>query len=207
MIIKRNDLLPKIQDLYKKNNVAMKEINIGGIGDDTCQNKDIFNDYFWLNIGQNLWFWKGTTNPGKHTTEVKEGGGAHLCYMYHEAIWALDIHAANNPSFKHEALCQREEKGCKPVKIWRDVNRDYTQEATDLVQTGFFGINFHRASAIKVVEAIGDYSAGCQVSQDVKDFNFVLNTIKEKMTGMKNIKYLFDYLLVKKEEIDFTIEG
>lgn len=195
MLIQRNDLLEQLKTHYSTYNGIMKEINIFGIQDESDQDKDVWNDWLGLNIGEDVWLWVGTTNPGKNALN-HGGGAAHVCYGFHDSIWIKDFHAPNNPSFKHEALCQRSWLGTKAITIWRDIDKNFVQSEHDPVQSGVdFCINFHRASVQKDVPVIGDFSAGCQVTQHAQDFIDVMNKIKQTEAFKNNPKYLFSYLL------------
>lgn len=196
MLTKRNDLYEQLMAQYVKYGVTKtKEINIFGILNEEYQDKDEWNDYLGIMIGSDVYIWKGTCNPGKKATQESEKGAAHLVYGYQEDIWVIDTHAANNPSFAHKALCSRQEAGCKPTTVWRDINKDYDKDNTDPIVSGFFGVNFHRASKIKDVDTIGSYSAGCQVTQHCADFEEILAMIEKQDCVKKNNKYKFSYLL------------
>lgn len=200
MIYQKNELLPQLVSLYEKYNGTMSDINIFGIQDESDQDKDFWNDLLGLNIGSNIWLWKGTTNPGKLAVD-HEGGAAHVCYGFHKDIWIKDFHAPNNPSFRHEALCQRGWLGTKPITIWRDVDKNFIQNEHDPIMSGVdYCINFHRASLVRDVPVIGDYSAGCQVTQHAQDFINILSIIKETDIFKNNPKYLFSYLLTNKKD-------
>jgi len=200
MIIQRNDLINQLKNFYKIFHGKIKEINLFGIQDETNQDKDIWNDWLGLNIDKNIWIWKGTTNPGKNSLN-HEGGAAHVCYGFHEDIWIKDIHAPNNPTFSHEALCQRGWLGTKPISIWRDIDKNFIKNEHDPIQSGIdFCINFHRASLQKDVTIIGDFGAGCQVTQHAQDFIDIINLIKQTDVFKNNPKYLFSYLLTNKND-------
>ena len=64
----------------------------------------------------------------------------------------------------------------KKVKVYRDNNRnDVLDMNPDTIQDGYFGINIHRASAVRETESVNKYSAGCQVIADPKDFDQFLS--------------------------------
>lgn len=207
MIYQKNEWFDAIKAQYDAVGAPMKEINLVGIEDKEYQGSDVLNDLFALIIGTDVWVWRGTCDPGRNATLGKDGGAAHLVYGYQENIWVIDTHAPNVPSFKHEALCSRPEYGCNPTTVWRDVNRDfYYEEGTDKIQSGYFGVNFHRASVQQDINAIGEYSYGCQVTRSVKDFNAIMAKIKSHPAVVKNPKYKFSYLLIPAEKFPFSIK-
>ena len=63
----------------------------------------------------------------------------------------------------------------------------------DSIQSGYFGINIHRASAHStqergLTEDVGRYSAGCMVIQDRDDFDRLIALAKKQVEtlGYKN---------------------
>ena len=64
---------------------------------------------------------------------------------------------------KYEAVCQ-----AKPVKVYRDANRNLTYEESQ-IQEGVFGINIHKAGADSTY--VENWSEGCQVFKKSADFN------------------------------------
>ena len=87
---------------------------------------------------------------------------------------------------KYEALVQ-----CKPVTVYRDKDRDEIAEETAITDTGMFGINIHRAMPKGITKFIDDWSAGCQVLNNIEEF-------KDFMTKCKKSKLKkFTYTLLK----------
>ena len=81
---------------------------------------------------------------------------------------------------------------CKPVKIWRDVNRDQHMDTWGSpTEAGLFGINIHKAHPTKVMNEIGAYSAGCTVVRRANDFNFFMGLIDKsvEITGYDRFTY------------------
>jgi len=91
--------------------------------------------------------------------------------------WKLALHQG-----KYEALCQR-----KPVTVYRDSNKNNFSEETSVVDTGLFGINIHRANPSVISTIIDKWSAGCQVLNNPKDFEFLIKRCKE--SGLKDFSY------------------
>lgn len=194
MIIKRLEWLNFLKDSCLEQNYLIDEVNLFGIRFENDQNKDIWNDILGIWTKHNVYCWPGTTDPGKHATEEQKGGAAHLCLGYHKDIWMKGIHAESNPNFAHLALRQLG----NAVKIWRDVNRNYENDE-NIYEEGYFGINWHRASKLNNVPVIGNYAAGCQVTLDVKDFEFALNLILNTEKFKKDHNCKFSYMLFSHE--------
>ena len=91
--------------------------------------------------------------------------------------WKLDLHQG-----KYTALCQR-----KPVTVYRDSNKNNFAEETAVTDTGLFGINIHRANPNAVSSIIDKWSAGCQVLNNPKDFELLINKCKD--SGLKEFTY------------------
>lgn len=106
--------------------------------------------------------WAITTDPG--TKAVKEfknpNGVARVVPGQYRGMWAVGLHQG-----KYEAMRQ-----VKPVKVYRDKNKDMTFNET-IIQEGIFGINGHRSNPKTESAFVENWSEGCQVFKKVKDFN------------------------------------
>jgi hypothetical protein len=59
----------------------------------------------------------------------------------------------------------------KPVTVYRDYDRDAVLDFNNgKEETGFFGINVHRASSKGTTKTVDKYSAGCQVFANADDY-------------------------------------
>ena len=111
--------------------------------------------------------WKATTDPGlfylKNPSLVQ--GTAILKEGQYPGAFALSMHRN-----KYLALCQR----LGPVEVYRDRNKD---DALNFVnpESGYFGINIHRANRWRIMQYVGRYSAGCQVLENYDEFNDFMN--------------------------------
>jgi hypothetical protein len=103
--------------------------------------------------------WMATTDPGtKGVKEFKNAAGvARLVEGQYRGSHTIGLHQG-----KYEALRQ-----AKPVKVYRDANRDMTYDETK-IQEGIFGINIHKAGADSTF--VENWSEGCQVFKRAKDF-------------------------------------
>lgn len=179
----------KLQKLYLKKGIKWDKVNIFGIRFEENQELDTFNDVLGIATNNDIQLAEGTTDPGWQATKNRIGGAAHLCLGHHKDIWLIDKHAKGR-SFEHEAFCQY----AGSVTIWRDIDKDSWFSHNDSVESGYFGINMHRAS-IRGSEHIGPYGAGCQVHKNPETLKIFLDIAKK--SGQK----VFSYTLFDKKEI------
>lgn len=118
-----------------------------------------------------------TTNPG--TTVLKsyskfnaKGAAVVVADHWYQKLWVKGKHQG-----KIDALVQI---GAK-VKVWRDADKDDRSEQSDLIQEGFFGINFHPntydINAKATGSLINGWSAGCQVVNDMDKYRKIISMI------------------------------
>lgn len=130
-----------------------------------------FDDRFYV-IYKELGEWiqedyECTTDPSmeQHLNPTNSKGVAILKAGQYRGVWRLDMHRG-----KYMALCQRG----AVVTVWRDRNRDGTANHVR-PDTGYFGINCHRAHPYKLVDTTKNYSAGCQVIRSPADWARLLS--------------------------------
>ena len=141
------------------------DLNIIGIRNSATGTKvtNAFDDAISVSYKENgVWVykeWVNTTDPG--TKGVKEyhnaAGVARLVPGQYRGSHTLGLHQG-----KYEALKQQ-----KPVKVYRDANRDMNYDETK-IQEGVFGINIHKAGADSTY--VENWSEGCQVFKKAADF-------------------------------------
>ena len=134
-----------------------------------------------------------TTEPGlklmENPSNVK--GTAILAPGQYRGAYKIDKHRG-----KYDALCQRN----KPVKVYRDNNRDKVYDYNpNTLDTGMFGINIHRSNEFWTRATIDGYSAGCQVFNDPKDFVAFMTIVKKAAEIWGNC---FTYTLINEEDLD-----
>jgi len=139
-----------------------------------------------------------TTDPGTYYLidhPVNSAGTAILVPGQYRGVYKVDIHAASNPNFAHEALCQRG----ATLKVWRDDNFDnILDHDPDSVDEGWFGVNIHRSKSSGEAAYVGSYSAGCQVFKNSTDFKQFMAVINKSKSMYSNS---FSYTLL--DEADF----
>lgn len=131
-------------------------------------------------------FWPMTTLPGSPylLSPLNKKGSAIMVPGQYVNSYRLGLHKG-----KYEALIQ-----VKDVKVYRDNNKNLIYDMdTRTVETGLFGINIHKAGAF--AQVIGVNSAGCQVVQDVQDYDHFIELCKAFTVGSFN--KLFTYTLVE----------
>ncbi len=171
------------------------DVNIVGIRNASVGNTvtNVFDDYMTLSYKENgVWKfhqWAITTDPG--TKAVKEfhnpNGVARVVPNQYRGMWAVGLHQG-----KYEAMRQ-----VKPVKVFRDKNKDMTFNET-VIQEGIFGINGHRSNPRTESSYVENWSEGCQVFKRVKDFSEFMSIINKS----KNIHgNSFTYTLLTSADI------
>jgi hypothetical protein len=141
--------------------------------------KNKFDDYFYLIKGPIMYVYSGTTNPGTHWLKnlLNPKGTAVLKPGQYVDAYQLGLHQG-----KYEALVQR-----KPVTVYRDGDKDDTAEEQGKEDTGLFGINMHRANSAAISKFIDKWSAGCQVLDNPEQFKTLISSCKT--TGRKAFTY------------------
>ena len=144
-------------------NIVGVRNNAPAVGDKVT---NIFDDTLTLSYKEGgAWKfheWKITTDPG--TKAVKEyhnpNGVARVVPGQYRGMWAIGLHQG-----KYEAL-----KQAKPVKVYRDKNKDMVFDEK-VIEEGIFGINCHHSSGTGTSTYVENWSEGCQVFATIGDFN------------------------------------
>jgi hypothetical protein len=169
------------------------DLNIVGVRNSATGNKvtNAFDDVITVSFKENgNWTykeWANTTDPG--TKGVKEfhnaAGVARLVEGQYRGSHTLGLHQG-----KYEALKQQ-----KPVKVYRDANRDMTYDESK-IQEGIFGINIHKAGVDSTF--VENWSEGCQVFKRAADFEEFM-TICRKAAKIHGAS--FTYTLIESKDI------
>jgi len=169
------------------------DLNIVGVRNSATGNKvtNLFDDAMTVSykVKGNWVFkqWSCTTDPG--TKGVREfhnaAGVARLVEGQYRGSHTLGLHQG-----KYEAL-----KQAKPVKVYRDANKDMTYDESK-IQEGIFGINIHKAGADSTY--VENWSEGCQVFKKAADFEAFMVIAREaaKIHGPS-----FTYTLIESSDI------
>jgi len=141
--------------------------------------KNKFDDYFYLIKGPIMYVFSGTTNPGTHWLKnlMNPKGCAVVKPGQYVDSWKLGMHQG-----KYEALVQ-----AKPITVYRDNNKNDLAEENGKEDTGMFGINIHHANASAISSIIDKWSAGCQVLDNPEQFKTLISSCKT--SGRKAFTY------------------
>jgi hypothetical protein len=173
------------------------ELNIVGMrADSTVPNRfddEIHVFYKTKNENWNYHVFKATTDPGTFwlLNPMQPQGTAILAEGQYVNSHSLGLHKG-----QYEALVQE-----KPLTVIRDYERiaklDFMNGTKD---TGYFGIDIHRASASGTTKYVDKYSAGCQVFENADAFHqfIALCHRHEKLYGNHFTYTLIDFRMVKR---------
>ena len=161
---------------YKVFESDKKPLNLNYIGIRDTSGVNKFNDYlvlFWKYKGQWSSFYRpATTDPGTYwlNNPMNVEGTAILKEGQHRGSWRIGKHQG-----KYDALVQKKE-----VTVIRDGNKDGILDLEGGYEdTGFFGINHHRANAKNESVQVDKWSAGCQVTADPHLYDIFIQLCKE----------------------------
>jgi len=153
-----------------------KPFNLNYVGIRDISGVGTFNDtfvVFYKYKGQWTSFVRmGTTDPGTYYLEnpLNVEGTAILKAGQHRGVWTLGKHQG-----KYPALVQ-----AKEVTVIRDFDRDAELDVNNGKEdTGFFGINHHRANSAKESQIVGKWSAGCQVTQNPDEYDIFIELCRK----------------------------
>ena len=161
----QNAVKAKGYDRFEDANNKGFDLNIVGVRNSATGQKvtNVFDDHITVSYKENgvekFHIWPATTDPGKKgVMEYHNAAGvARLVEGQYRGSHTLGLHQG-----KYEALKQQ-----KPVKVYRDANRDMVFEESK-IQEGIFGINIHKAGADSTY--VENWSEGCQVFKKAADF-------------------------------------
>jgi hypothetical protein len=171
------------------------DLNIVGVRNSATGNKvtNLFDDKitvsYKLNGEWQFHVWNATTDPGKKgVMEYHNAAGvARLVEGQYRGSHSIGLHQG-----KYKAL-----KQAKPVKVYRDPNRDMTYDETKIAE-GIFGINIHRSSATGTSTYVENWSEGCQVFSTVTDFDKFM-ALCEKASAIHGNS--FTYTLIESSDL------
>lgn len=195
-----NDTIKEIMRVMNLKGYAVfendsKPFNLNYVGIRNTTSVNSFNDkliMFWKYKGQWSIFQRmGTTDPGLYylNNPLNVEGTAILKPNQYRGCWQLGKHQG-----KYEALVQR-----KKVTVLRDNDGDGELDTQGVKEeTGFFGINHHRASSNHASGQVDKWSAGCQVTADPYEYAVFMQICKESAEIWGNS---FTYTLLTENDI------
>ncbi|MCB9234080.1 MAG: hypothetical protein H6581_20655 [Bacteroidia bacterium] len=178
------------------------KLNIVGVrSEDTLPNT--FNDEIHVFTRQpqgNQWYhwkWAATTDPGTYwlRNPMQPQGTAILKEGQYPNAYQIDKHLDLYP-----ALCQRTGK----VTILRDYDRDAILDWNNgTEESGYFGINIHRALIEGTTLYVDRHSAGCQVFANASDFDLFMKlcVASEKLYGNSFTYTLIDHRSMSRKRL------
>jgi hypothetical protein len=130
-----------------------------------------------------------TTDPGVYYREhpINVDGTAILKPGHYRGCWQIGAHQG-----KYLALVQRGE-----MTVYRDRNKDKKLDLKN-AQSGYFGINLHRAGQNALTLKTDKVSAGCQVFANSKDFDAVMKLAQRSAAKYGN---KFSYTLLDEADV------
>jgi hypothetical protein len=138
-----------------------------------------------------------TTVPGTHwlLNPLSSNGAAIIMEGQYRGVYKVGIHNRSRPSKSYAALEQ-----VKPMKYFRDNNKNSIVDANGKVYSGIFKTNIHRASSTWVSQFVDKWSAGCQVITGPENWKKFM-----KICSNSTLRYgnSITYTLLNKN--DFTI--
>ena len=175
------------------------DYNLNIIGVRSDQNRKVtnkFDDFLILiyneNGKQQIKCYTITTEPGRYYIKEKLGnpkGTAILVPGQNRGCWAIGKHNG-----KYEALVQT-----KAVSVYRDANKDMTYDLDPkTIDKGLFGINIHRSNPYGTSATIDNWSAGCQVFANSKEFKEFMDICYKQKNKYGNS---FSYTLLDEKDI------
>ena len=141
-------------------------------------NPNAFDDKIYLFKGsQFIEVTSATTNAGTPTLKQFEKVNKKGAAVLKSEQWYYDVWKYGKHNGKVDALLQLG----APVQVYRDTDKDDKSEEQGVLDTGYFGINFHpntydlsRPTSNLVVW----WSAGCQVVNNVTKYKTIIRLVK-----------------------------
>lgn len=188
MITAEQITLDFIHSLYQKKKYQWFSDKVNIIGFRTNNNTvDGWNDFIAMEYKGKFHVAVGTTRPGKYWLNhpERQSGVFVMVPGQHIDIWEKGLH------HDYPALVQ-----CSPIPGWRDSNLDniVNPDRSKIYLDGE-GVNFHHAHNTVKQSVIDKYSAGCQVTDDIKDWNIFFEMYGESLQSK------FSYTLLTEDDL------
>jgi len=111
--------------------------------------------------------------------------------MQYRGLWILGKHQG-----RYEALVQQGNE----CTVWRDGNKDLKADYEGPEETGYFGINCHRANEHRESQNVDRWSAGCQVFANPTHFARLISVAKSQVEAGQGSK--FSYTLIHEDSLN-----
>ena len=180
---KTAELLEKVKSLDSFKGIPPKYWILGVQSNEDTYNH--FDDKFYLFYGEKfVTVVTGTTNAGttgllNYKRYNRYGVLVVKTNEWYHGLWRFGYHKGKMPALKQ----------IRPIKYFRDWNKNTKVEEVGKMYQGIRGINFHTVLYQKnlsfIRRLIGGWSVGCQVVNNVRKYYNILNKVKNQ----KNITY------------------
>jgi len=141
-------------------------------------NPNAFDDKIYLFKGsQFIEVTSATTNAGTPTLKQFEKVNKKGAAVLKSEQWYYDVWKYGKHNGKVDALLQLG----APVQVYRDTDKDTSSEEQGVIDTGYFGINFHPNTydlSRPTSNLVGWWSAGCQVVNNVAKYKTIIRLVK-----------------------------
>jgi len=141
-------------------------------------NPNAFDDKIYLFKGsQFIEVTSATTNAGTPTLKQFEKVNKKGAAVLKSEQWYYDVWKYGKHNGKVDALLQLG----APVQVYRDTDKDTSSEEQGILDTGYFGINFHPNTydlSRPTSNIVGWWSAGCQVVNNVTKYKTIIRLVK-----------------------------
>ena len=194
-----NQVYLAFRDLYRKKGYmffkGLYNVNIFGIRS-LSSKPNSFDDYIGIlyqnEIRNMCMIMNATVDAGVTVlgdTFGGENGTLILPLGQHRGLFKKGKHRG-----RYDALVQARE-----VEVIRDTNKDsLLTYNSGFRETGWFGLNLHRANKNFVTRYVNDWSHGCSVIQDVFLYDWFMNIITKSLQYYKNS---FTYTLFSEADV------
>jgi hypothetical protein len=180
---KDNELLDKVKTLKNYTGIPANYWLLGVRSNEDTANT--FDDKIYLFKGSEfIDVTSATTNPGTPTLKQFEKVNKKGAAVLKAEQWYYDVWKYGKHNGKVDALLQL---GAS-VQVYRDTDKDNQSEEQGVLDTGYFGINFHPNTydlSKPVGSSIGWWSAGCQVVNNPTKYKKIISLLKSQ----KNVTY------------------
>ena len=173
---KDTELLDKVKTLKNYSGIPAGYWLLGVRSNEDTANT--FDDKIYLFKGEQfIEVTSATTNPGTPTLKQFEKVNKKGAAVLKSEQWYYDVWKYGKHNGKVEALLQLG----APVQVYRDTDKDNQSEQDGVLDTGYFGINFHPNTydlSKPVGSSIGWWSAGCQVVNNPTKYKTMIRLLK-----------------------------
>lgn len=154
------------------------DLNIIGIRNSESRVNEFDDELHVLYLADGRWnhhVYKCTTDAGlyylNNPFSKTKGTSIVVHNRQYRRVYKMGTHKG------YKALSQQGNK----IAIWRDRNLDNKHDFQGPIDEGYYGINIHRASAHKESINVNNWSAGCQVIADPRDFDEFISLCEEQI--------------------------